>query len=479
MYLFKKFIRGLFFLLLAVVLISPQKSMAITLAEEEELSREFMKFVFNRFSLIKDPVIADYVNSIGQKIVRELPPQPFPYKFYVIDSDVYNAFATPAGHIFIYRGLIEAMDTEDELAGIIAHEIAHVQCRHISDKIDRSSRLNLATLAGLAAGVFLGIGGAETAAQAVAVSSMAASQSLALAYSREDEIQADKLGLGNMTRAGYDAEALMSILNKIRGKRWFDDIPTYLSTHPAVEERISYIDVWSQNRSNLPSAGATDGFKKVRTRLLALYGNESRAMSHFKRLVERNPEDAMSHYGYGLVLARSGNRREAVRQLQEALEQNPLEGSILGELGRIYFLDGQLSKALPALKGSLALSGNVPQTLFYLARAQMELGNFDEAVDVFHKLLKDHPDYEQAYYFLGESYGKQGDLSQAHYYLGHYYQKKGDPKNALFHLEKALEKSREPEQKKEIEDMLKTLRKEYKEVLKNRTSEKNQWRGGF
>jgi beta-barrel assembly-enhancing protease len=467
MRLFKKFsvVLTIIFMLNSLLLYTP--TMAITIAEEEELSREFMKVLFNRFNLVKDPYIVNYINAIGQSIVNELPPQPFSYNFYIIDSDVYNAFATPAGHIFIYRGLIEAMDTEDELAGILGHEIAHVQCRHISDKIDRSSKINLATLAGLAAGIFLGMSGSETAAQAITFGSMAAAQSLVLAYSREDEIQADKLGLENLTRAGYDGTALMTTLHKIRSKRWFDNIPDYLATHPAAEDRIAYIDSWSQNKERLPSKGATEGFKKAHTRLLALYGNQSKATVHFKTALEQNPDDSLASYGYGLILARSGLRKEAAVHFQASLEQNPLDSAILGELGRIYFLDGRISEAHNILRSSIGLYEDDPETLFYLGRTQMELGRLAEAVSTFNKLIEGHFDYEQAYYFLGESYGKLGNLSDAHYYLGLYYEKKHDPRNTLFHLEKAFENTNDPDRKKEIEDILKETRKKLEEIRRN------------
>jgi beta-barrel assembly-enhancing protease len=464
MRLYKKFLVVLFAVFVLNNPLFNKPSMAITIAEEEELSRKFMKVLFNRLNLIKDPYIVNYVNTIGQSIIKELPTQPFVYNFYVIDSDVYNAFATPAGHIFIYRGLIEAMESEDELAGILGHEIAHVQCRHISDKIDRSSKINLATLAGLAAGVFLGISGSETAAQAVTIGSMAATQSLVLAYSREDEIQADKIGLENLSRAGYNGTAMMTTLNKIRSKRWFDTIPNYLETHPATEDRIAYIDSWSQNQKDLPSKGATEGFKKAHTRLLALYGNQSIAMMHFKAAVKKNPDDALASYGYGLILARSGFRKDASVFLNAALEQNPLDSSILGELGRIYFLDGRLSDALTFLRSSIGLYEDAPEPRFYLGRTQMELGNLSEAVSIFNKLIIDHSDYEQAYYFLGESYGKLGNLAEAHYYLGLYYQKKDDPKNTIFHLEKAFEHTKDPDRNKEIEDLLKKARKKFEET---------------
>ena len=144
-------------------LVSPRSTAGITIKEEEELSREFQKLVLEHYQLIKDPVIVNYVNKIGQKILAVMPPQPFAYHFYVVKEDVYNAFATPAGHIYINSGLFASMQSEEELAGIIAHEISHVVSRHISQKIERSKKVNIATLAGVAAGVFLGAGGAAAA----------------------------------------------------------------------------------------------------------------------------------------------------------------------------------------------------------------------------------------------------------------------------------------------------------------------------
>ena len=163
MNLLRKFILLCSACIVIVSIISPEKALGITVQQEKELSREFMKVILNHYEIIKDPLIVNYVNDIGNKIISVLPPQPFVYRFYIVKDDVYNAFATPAGHIFINSGLLEAMENEEELAGIIAHEIAHVVCRHISQKIDRSKKIELATLAGIAAGIFLGAGGAATA----------------------------------------------------------------------------------------------------------------------------------------------------------------------------------------------------------------------------------------------------------------------------------------------------------------------------
>lgn len=115
---------------------------AISPSAEEEFSGRFMKAVQERFEMVDDPVVVRYVESMGNRIVRVLPPQPFRYRFFVINEPSYNAFAGP-GVIFIHSGLIDAMDNEHELAGILGHEITHVYARHISDRIARSKKSGL------------------------------------------------------------------------------------------------------------------------------------------------------------------------------------------------------------------------------------------------------------------------------------------------------------------------------------------------
>jgi predicted Zn-dependent protease len=193
------------FLISTIVVMVPE-GICITIQEEREMSKEFMAVVRAQFPLIEDPVINDYVNRVGKRILAAIPPQPFDYQFHVLHEDVYNAFATPAGHIFFNSGLFAALDSEEELAGIIGHEIAHVVCRHISDRIESSKKIGMATLAGMVAGVLLGAGGAAAAASAVTMGSVAAGQTAALAYSRENEMQADQLGLEYLTLAGYSGE---------------------------------------------------------------------------------------------------------------------------------------------------------------------------------------------------------------------------------------------------------------------------------
>ncbi len=431
--------------------------LGMTLKQEKKLGKEFIKIARKHYQIITDPAIVNYVNKIGNKILAVAPPQPFTYHFYVIKEDVYNAFAGPAGHVFINSGLFIAMTSEDELAGIISHEISHVICRHISQQYERSKTIGMATLAGVIAGVFLGAGGAATTASALAIGSIAAGETMALAYSREHEMQADQIGLRYMTLAGYNGKGLLTILKKIRGKQWFgsEQIPDYLTTHPAVEDRISYIDTWlQQNFIKKQALSGLHEFKIARSRLLALYGDPQIALNDFELAVSRDPKDPIANYCLGLTMARKGNRREAVVYIQKALEKMALHPVLLKDLGKIYFLDGNYKAAYSILESVTGLMANDPDGLFYFARTQMELKKLKGAVISFEKLIKLSPDYIRAYYFLGNTYGKLENLGEAHYNLGIYYKKKGDQKTARFHLNRALKMINDSAKKKTIEKML-------------------------
>jgi predicted Zn-dependent protease len=435
---------------------------ALTIKEEEELSRQIVAKVLELNEQVKDPVVNACVLRVGGRILDAVGQQPFNYEFFVLKDTVYNAFATPAGKIFISSALIAAMESEEELAGILSHEIAHVVCRHISQKVERSKKIAIATLAGLAAGIFLGAGGAAAVGQALGVGAMAAGRAAELAYSREDEMQADQIGLKYLTQAGYSGEGLLRILHEIRSKRWYDSkqVPTYLSTHPAVEDRITYIDSWleRQNRSaSLPEPVESYQFIKARNRLVALYGDESYAVRFFQSALQDNPSDPMLHYGYGLLLARTSNWPKAEEHLQQVLAQRPFEPDVLSALGQVYFQQGRYQQARQALQGALSVDADQSQALFFLGRTEMELGRLDTAESLLRRAAAGTFPPPHVYYFLGKLCGQKGDLVDAHYYLGIHYQQEGQHKAAEVQLRKALELTRDPQRRQQIEARLKEL----------------------
>ena len=446
--------------LTSTLVVTVPEGICLTIQEEREMSSEFMAIVRAQFPLIEDPVIVDYVNRVGQRILAAIPPQPFDYQFHVLHEDVYNAFATPAGHIFFNSGLFAALDSEEELAGIIGHEIAHVVSRHISDRIESSKKIGIATLAGMVAGVLLGASGSASAASAVTLGSVAAGQTAALAYSRENETQADQLGLEYLALAGYSGKGLLTALQKIRSKQWYgsEQIPTYMTTHPASEARMSAIDNWlHKNRSEtVQKRGEVGGFDLAHTRLVALYTDKKAALNRFKSKTEASPADPMAHYGYALALTRIDRWHDAATHMKLAIEGNAMATSMLQDLGKIYFHDGQYEKAMEAL--SAGSSEKYPEGMLYLGRTQMKLGRIAQARDTFESLVRYHEHFSQAYYYLGETSGRLGDMFGAHYNLGRFYRQKGDLKNAGFHLNRALKLAGDNAQKQLVARQLEALK---------------------
>jgi predicted Zn-dependent protease len=461
---------------LAILLMAfPEIAKGITVQEEEELSRKFMIEVNEQMEIIHDSIISDYINQLGDKILAVVPTQPFQYHFYVVKEDVYNAFAGPGAQIFINSGLFEALESEDELAGIIAHEISHVVCRHISQQIEQSKKVGIGTLAGVAAGVLLGAAGAGgAAASATLIGSLATGQSMILAHSREDEMQADQRGVEFLTRAGYNPKGLLTALTKIRSKQWYgkDQIPTYMMTHPAVEDRIGYLSSWidtNASRINSLPRHTQIPFEWTHTRLVAMYGPENNVLKDFKAQVALKPDDPLANYGYGLILSRTENRNAAMEHFRAALTKRAFDPILLTELGKTYFLDGRYAEALRILQGALDISPTETEGLFYSGRCFIEMGKFQEASRVLESLLQETPDYTDAMFYLGSAYGSLGRTSDACYYLGRYYYIRGDYKNAVVQLEKAMESTADSEKKTEIEYLLKDAKKRHS--IKVRESE--------
>ncbi|MGD1968856.1 MAG: M48 family metalloprotease [Desulfobacterales bacterium] len=460
--------------LAAIFLLAPlgtRLSSGLTVSEEEKLSRSILGYIYSHYEMIDDPVIVDYVNQVGNRIVSVIEEPLFNYRFHVVNVDTYNAFAIPAGYIFINSGLMAAMDNEEQLAGILAHEIAHVNARHISQKIERSKKIGWATMAGIAAGVLIGAAGGAEAGQALTQGSQAAGAAAELSYSRDNEIQADQLGLIYLNDAGYNGEGLLKILKKMRSKQWFgtEQIPTYMRTHPAIDERIAYLD---SQLASTPKSTKTqhqvnpDDFIRAHTYLITQYGDENLVLKFLETEVKQHPEDPMAHYRYGLILARVGRRAEAIEHLRTALQKRAFDPYMLRDVGRVYYLDGQLEQSLKMLQTARKRMPDDPDCGVFLGQTYMAMGSYDEASAVLREVIEKNPGYTKVYYILGQSLGKQGNLADAHYYLGIYHYRKRDFKTAVVQYRQALKYTQDEERRATIEERLEKLEKALAKKLK-------------
>ena len=205
-----------------------------SLEKEIQLGRQLAAEVEQNAKIVEDPVIAEYVNRIGQNIVNNSDAK-VPFTIKVIDSDEVNAFALPGGYFYVNTGLIELAQDEAELAGVMAHEIAHVAARHGTRSATRSQLIQYATIPLLFIGGWAGYGIQQAANFAIPMTM--------LKFSREFEHQADFLGVQYLYKAGYDPTAMVQFFERLKAKqkRNKNAIAKAFSSHPMTKSRIKAV----------------------------------------------------------------------------------------------------------------------------------------------------------------------------------------------------------------------------------------------
>ncbi len=444
-------------------------SFAISIPDEQELGKKFMEQVNKNRMLLHDPIANHMLNEVGRHLLSLLPPQAFDYSFYIVNDDVFNAFASPGANIFAYRGLITSLDSIDELAGIIGHEIAHAASRHVSESIDRSKYISIGSLAGMLAGILVGTKSDGHAAGALIKGSLAAGQAAMLAFTRENETEADEKGVMFLKESCFSPEGLLSGLMKIKASdyRGMDNIPDYVKTHPGTTSRIAHVETILAGYTppkNKPSCKEDFRFEMVKYRLIGLYGELESSYADVTRRLEKDPDNAALHYGVGLLYERKFRKDEALSHLKKALSINVFDPMFLLELGRIYQENGESQKALDVLKAVEQDPVLGVMARFHLASAYLDLKNMDQAETLFNSVIEEAaPAYPTAYYNLANimSLRKKPDLS--HYYLGLFYFETGNIRTAMTHLTKALETLSDTEKFNHAKELLKKLEKDDQE----------------
>ncbi len=257
-----------------------------SLEREMALGKQLAEEVSRQVKLVDDPLITEYVNRLGQNLARNSDAK-MPFTFQVIDgpTDV-NAFALPGGYVFVYTGLIKMADEEDELAGALAHEIAHVAARHLTC---RASKQELMSFGSIPLGILLPGWGGLAARQAAVMGRALASQS----FSRRDESDADYLGLQYMYAAGYDPNGAISIFEKLEAleKQKPGAFSKLLATHPMDSDRIAATQ--REIDRILPSKPeyvvTTSEYRQLRDRVMALEGRRKADPKDDKPTLRVNP----------------------------------------------------------------------------------------------------------------------------------------------------------------------------------------------
>jgi beta-barrel assembly-enhancing protease len=236
----------------------------ISVQEEERWGREAQAAMRKQAPLVTDFAVAEYVDSVGQRLARRAGGPKYSYTFTVANARELNALALPGGHVWINRGALQAARNESELAGVLAHEVAHVALRHAARQVSNLAvaRAGLGFLTALLGNV----GGALTSNAAAATMA----NGVFLSFSRDDEREADRAGTELLRKAGWDPRGLAGFLETVqaRARRSPSTVNVFFSTHPAVESRL--VELRQQASSKFGGRRDSGAFRECARRLSRL-----------------------------------------------------------------------------------------------------------------------------------------------------------------------------------------------------------------
>lgn len=461
------FILNLFMVALTLLL-SPlplclSDAWAISVEKEKEAGREAALYGKYTDAVLDNGFAKQYFNELGQYLVTPVETKHFKFNFFVINNNDVNAFATFAGNIFFFSGLIDIVDSLDELAAVLCHEISHVSARHLSKGMQRQNKIMIAQLVGLLAGALIG----GDAAAPLIIGSQAVGQQAMINFTRDNERQADQLGFKYMTAAGLDTREMITLFKKFnqmkRMSPYVDKIPPYLQTHPLDSERMSNADSMMKDYSPAEPTAEVIRFRKlfpffqavIRAKTLDPHDAEKIFLGE----LEKNPDSVSSLYGLGIVYTETQDYEKALLHLKKTLKAKPDFDPILTSLGKAYQGKGEDEKAITFFRKAMALNEEDNSIPFLIGISYENMEEYDEAIRYFKKLTYYKPVESGVYYHLGLSYGRQNKLVLAHYNFGVYYKKWRSVVKARFHFQRAFELAKnDPEMREKIRKEQENLR---------------------
>jgi len=208
----------------------------ISTPSEVAMGKSVHESIIQKYKLSRDPAQIDRVRRIGERAAKVSDRQDYEYHFYLIEEDEMNAFTTPGGNIYVYTGLLEKLENDDQVASVLAHEIGHCAARHTVKKFQAALGYDLISTIALNA---IGEGTAQQIAQ---LSSGAVMNIVFSAYGRQDEYQADQLGIKYMYRACFDPRAAVETFKILEAGSQGPDVPLILRSHPFISDRIHMVE---------------------------------------------------------------------------------------------------------------------------------------------------------------------------------------------------------------------------------------------
>ena len=449
----------------------------ITRGDEYQIGLMIVRGLREQGQVLDDPEVNDYIQSLGSRIVAQAQEGGQRFQFFVVPDSSINAFALPGGFIGVNQGLVTATAHEAQLASVLAHEVAHVTQRHIARSIRAQGRQSLASAAAILASILIGAAtGSGDAVQAGIAIAQGTAVQQRINFTRANEYEADRIGIGFLAAAGFDPQAMpdfFATLGRRAGLSGSVDVPEFLRTHPVTTNRIAESrDRAAQLRPKVAVQSPTYDFIRERVRVLgAAQGSDLR--QYYAALAENRTLSPAQRYGEALARSDAGDRGRAAAALRELNALQPGSPMLQAALGQALSDEGRVPEALEVLRGGLAVAPrNVPLTVRY-GETLLKAGDAKRAHEVLLDLFNYVPPTPEQIRLTALAASSAGDTGDAYYYMGEYHISSGDLAMATKQLELALaDPAITPVQRARFEARMKEVRDVLKESGKRRSRDR-------
>jgi len=389
--------------------------------QEHDLGRMWLKMFRSSVKTVNDPLMQDYLEGLLYRLASNSELKDRRLETVIVDNASINAFAVPGGVVGVHNGIFLYTDNEAQLAGVLAHEIAHLSQRHFSRSLDNAKQSTIPTLAGLLAGVVLAATAGADAGIAAITATQAAALDSQLRFSRQHEQEADRLGMETLSRANMDPNGIPSMFVNMNANMRYARAkpPEFLLTHPLTDNRISD----SANRARqYPRKVYTDNlnFQLMRMRAALQHSNKPEdLLKTWQNDTGINGE--ARRYGAVIALLELNRWAEADEQLAPLLKDD--SGRIAYQLAKADVLLGQkrYNDAIELLQNQLVLSPNNNPYTIKLSDALQRANRFEEADQVLSRQSRERPEDPNLWYQLAEVRGLAGNILGVHIARAEYF----------------------------------------------------------
>lgn len=445
---------------------------ALTPAQEKRLGQAFMRSVRSSEKVVYDPLLTEYVQSLGRRLAAANNAGGS-FTFFLIDDPTINAFAGPAGHIGVNTGLVLTTETESELAAVVAHEIAHVTQKHLLRTFEAASQLSIPQAAVLLAALALGAAAGGSVGLAAAIGGQAALLQDQINFTRGNEQEADRVGMQLLAKSDFDPRAMPSFFERMgrSGQAYATQLPEFLRTHPVTSTRIAD----AQGRAEgfaYRHRGDSLGYQLARA---ALRVQSARSAQDAASGFQGNLRDgshrsaAAERYGLALALMRGRDYEGARRELDRLLESSPGQVEYVVQSARLYGVTGQPERGLAELERAYKANPKSYALAVELAEDQLAAGRAEQARKTLQPLLKSHADQPRVMELTALASARSGKRGEGYRYQAEFYYLTGAVDAAVQQLELAM---REPGvdfyQSSIIEARLREVRAEAEDLKKQK-----------